>query len=196
VASTVTARLLVDRMINDELSPETVGEWIDELEANGLIAKYNMGDGEYLNLCDHFTTIRGDIEPDIRFPIPEFLVDAKAKEKFKQKCTGLADEIIDHINERTGSKYRHSVHSRKNTVARMYSDGYSYDDLKLVVDHKCAEWTTPKMAQYIRPQTLFGPNQFITYLTAAKIWRTKGSKDETAGYRGTHALEDYSKVVK
>ena len=49
------------------------------------------------------------------------------------------------------------------------NDGYPVEDLNLVIDFKFKEWgSDPKMASYVRPQTLFIPKNFNGYLLAAK----------------------------
>ena len=45
------------------------------------------------------------------------------------------------------------------------AEGHSVDDFMTVIDHKCAEWLGSGMAQYLRPQTLFG-TKFEGYLNA------------------------------
>jgi uncharacterized phage protein (TIGR02220 family) len=41
------------------------------------------------------------------------------------------------------------------------ADMYSADDLMLVADYATAKWLNdPKMCDYLRPKTLFGPENF------------------------------------
>ncbi len=75
-----------------------------------------------------------------------------------------ADEVIDHLNMRMGSQYKHSNSSRKHIVARL-NEGFTVDDCKTVIDKKCVEWMGGDMEKYLRPETLFG-NKFENYLNA------------------------------
>ena len=76
-----------------------------------------------------------------------------------------ADEVIDYLNEKIGSKYRHSESSRKGIIARL-NEGFSVDDCKTVIDKKTAEWLHTDMEKYLNPETLFRPSKFEKYLNA------------------------------
>lgn len=74
-----------------------------------------------------------------------------------------AKQVIDYLNNRIGSHYRHSDSSLKHVLARLH-DGFTVADCRVVIDKKAAEWQNdPKMAQYLRPETLFG-SKFENYL--------------------------------
>lgn len=73
-------------------------------------------------------------------------------------------EIIDYLNSVLGTSYRAS--SKKNTslIHARLNDGFTIDDFKAVIDKKAAAWRDdPKMAKYLRPETLFG-TKFEGYL--------------------------------
>lgn len=73
-------------------------------------------------------------------------------------------EIIDYLNSVLGTSYRAS--SKKNTslINARLNDGFTVDDFKAVIDKKAAAWRDdPKMAKYLRPETLFG-TKFEGYL--------------------------------
>jgi uncharacterized phage protein (TIGR02220 family) len=77
--------------------------------------------------------------------------------------------VIEHFNSVTGQKLKTGTKSHSENISGRLSDGYSVDDLKLVIDFKNGEWAKdPKMAQYIRPATLFQTGKFGGYLAAAK----------------------------
>ena len=82
----------------------------------------------------------------------------------KQNRTKQADEVIDYLNLRTGSQYRHSESSRRHIIARL-NDGFTMQDCMTVIDKKCIDWISDdKMAKYLRPETLFG-SKFENYLS-------------------------------
>lgn len=73
-------------------------------------------------------------------------------------------EIVDHLNRRAGTHYKAtSANTRKLIKARL-KEGFTVDEFKLVIDKKCADWlNNGDMAQYLRPETLFG-TKFESYL--------------------------------
>ncbi len=78
-------------------------------------------------------------------------------------------QVIDLLNSMTGSKYKASTASHAKNISGRLSEGHSVDDLMEVVRFKCQEWLhDPKMAQYLRPETLFQAGKFNGYLTAAR----------------------------
>jgi uncharacterized phage protein (TIGR02220 family) len=98
----------------------------------------------------------------------------KEKEKDKEKDYTETDAIIDYLNEKAGSGYKHSKSSRENISGRL-DDGFSPEDCKAVIDFKVHEWLgDPKMQKFIRPETLFGQKKFEGYLFAAKKWIEAG----------------------
>ena len=82
-----------------------------------------------------------------------------------EKYSAEINEIVAYLNEKTQSSYRTSTaNTRKHIVARL-KQCYTVDDFKHVIDVKCAEWLKdPKMAQYLRPETLFTERNFENYL--------------------------------
>mgnify|MGYP004554691105 FL=1 len=78
-------------------------------------------------------------------------------------------EIIGYLNERIDSDYRPSAERNKKPIRARWAEGYRVDDFKTVIDLKAAEWLgDPKMSNFLRPTTLFGP-KFEDYLNAAPL---------------------------
>lgn len=76
----------------------------------------------------------------------------------------IARQVIDYLNQATGSHYKYVTSNIKSIAARL-NDGYTLADCKTVIDKKCAEWINDeKMCQYLKPDTLFRPGHFDTYL--------------------------------
>lgn len=89
----------------------------------------------------------------------------------KRSLSGKPDVmiVIEHFNLVTGQKLKVATKSHSENISGRLSDGYTVDDLKMVIDFKNDEWSNdPKMAQYIRPATLFQTGKFGGYLAAAK----------------------------
>lgn len=101
-------------------------------------------------------------------PLEEEERSKKIEERSK-KIEEDAKAVLSKMNEVLSSKYKASTKSHIQFINGRLSDGYSVDELMLVVNHKFNEWKSdPKMAQYLRPQTLFQTGKFDGYLMAAK----------------------------
>ena len=73
-------------------------------------------------------------------------------------------EIVDYLNQNTGSKYRSSGAKTKKLIKSRFNEGFSLDDFKQVIDIKSAQWLKDqKMNKFLRPETLFG-SKFESYL--------------------------------
>lgn len=76
------------------------------------------------------------------------------------------EEVIDHLNQRAGTHYKATTANTRKLIKARLKEGFTVEDLKLVVDKKCADWLNNRdMAQYLRPETLFG-TKFESYLNA------------------------------
>ena len=77
-------------------------------------------------------------------------------------------EILDYLNDKTGSRYKNVAGNQKLIKAR-WNEGYRLDDFKTVIDHKSEDWLGVvakdgrEMSQFLRPSTLFG-SKFDQYL--------------------------------
>ena len=81
-----------------------------------------------------------------------------------EQCTIPYKEIIDYLNERTGSNYRFTTKKTKDLIKARFNEGFNLDDFKIVIDKKTMEWINDKeMNKYLRPETLFG-TKFESYL--------------------------------
>ncbi|HEE9789222.1 TPA: conserved phage C-terminal domain-containing protein [Enterobacter soli] len=82
--------------------------------------------------------------------------------------------VLTHLNQVSGSRYQKSKTSLENIRARL-REGYSVHDLQLVIDLKHEHWSgNDDQYQYMRPETLFGPKKFESYLQSAARWESKG----------------------
>ena len=75
----------------------------------------------------------------------------------------FADEIIQHLNMRIGTKYKSSTAKTKQLINARVNEGFTIDDFKTVIDKKCVEWAGTEYEKYLRPNTLFG-TKFESYL--------------------------------
>lgn len=77
-------------------------------------------------------------------------------------------EILDYLNQKTGSHYK-DVKGNQKLIKARWNEGYRIDDFKRVIDNKTGDWLGVvakdgrEMSQFLRPSTLFG-NKFDQYL--------------------------------
>lgn len=77
--------------------------------------------------------------------------------------------IIDYLNNATGSQYRSNSRNTRQLIKARYNEGFVEDDFYTVIDNKTKEWgRNPEMNQYLRPQTLFG-TKFESYLNQKQV---------------------------
>ncbi len=96
--------------------------------------------------------------------------EEEQKEKAKkEKVERDVTEVIVYLNERSGKRFNPKTEGARKVVRARLNDGYAVDDLKAVIDSKCAQWVTDqRMREYLRPSTLFAPTKFDEYLANAR----------------------------
>lgn len=78
-------------------------------------------------------------------------------------------EIIDYLNAKTNSHYQSTAKATQTKIKARIKEGATVEDFKLVIDIKSSQWMgDSKMEAYLRPETLFAPNHFESYLNEAK----------------------------
>lgn len=87
-------------------------------------------------------------------------------------------EIIEYLNNRTGTNYRHTTNKTRDLIKARFNEGFTLDDFKEVIDKKCVEWYGTDMQKYLRPETLFG-TKFESYLNQQAKERKLTTKDLT-----------------
>ncbi|ENX4469920.1 conserved phage C-terminal domain-containing protein [Enterobacter roggenkampii] len=130
------------------------------------------------NTTENTTDIKNPICPVAPQPDPEVLI------------TDDAILVLTHLNQVSGSRYQKSKTSLENIRARL-REGYSVHDLQLVIDLKHEHWSgNDEQYQYMRPETLFGPKKFESYLQSATRWESKGrpKRQDWEGQRNNSSM--------
>lgn len=91
------------------------------------------------------------------------IVNDNILEKIESEKEKPFKEIVDYLNLKTNSRYKHSTAKTKSLIKARINDGFTLDDFKVVIDKKYDEWVGTDMEKYLRPETLFG-NKFESYL--------------------------------
>lgn len=154
------------------VSKTTIQNWLKSLEENNYIKRdvvYKEGSKEILNR--YIRIIAYPIQENLGRGIQENLRDNNTSfnnTNNKNHMSSKPDlipylEIINHLNNTTGKKYK-ATQKWKDLIKARWNEGQRIDDFKKVIDVKCSQWLNDSnMNKYLRPQTLFG-NKFDEYL--------------------------------
>lgn len=124
---------------------------------NYSIHSGNFGNGETKN-----TAPIQDINKDIN----------KDTDIVEQSSTIPYSDIIDYLNSKAETNFKSNSDSSKTGIRARWKEGYRLENFFSVIDVKVAEWKNDKkMAQYLRPSTLFG-TKFESYLQQAHKEKT------------------------
>lgn len=75
------------------------------------------------------------------------------------------DSIIDFFNETCGTSYRKTAKSTRKLINARLSEGFTEEDCKRAIANMHGAWAhDEKMAQYLRPETIFRPTKFEGYV--------------------------------
>lgn len=119
--------------------------------------------------CDPNTNPTRSQKPDHE---PQPLID-EPQAPTKPNEPDPTEEVVDHLNHRLGTQYKATTQATRKLIKARLKEGFTVEDMKLVIDKKAAEWVgNPKMAQYLRPDILFG-NKFEGYLNARSCQQTR-----------------------
>ena len=87
-------------------------------------------------------------------------------------------KAVQLLNDLSGSSFRSTTKSTQKLIAAREKDGYTLEDIEMVIRHQCGLWAKDtNMSKYLRPETLFG-NKFEGYLSDAR----KNSPSPEPGY--------------
>lgn len=105
-------------------------------------------------------------------------INNKEEHKEEKKDTHLSErkQIIDYLNQKCGTKYRHGSDLNKKCMNARLNEGYKVDDFFEVIDKKYDDWHGTEREKYLRPETLFG-NKFEGYLNQSAI-KEKGQTEQ------------------
>ncbi|MCP6001828.1 conserved phage C-terminal domain-containing protein, partial [Klebsiella pneumoniae] len=117
--------------------------------------------------------------------------------------TDPAALVLDHFNRVTNSTYGKGGRTKTTLgyIRGRLAEDYSPEDLMLVVDYLNEKWAQdPKMSDYLRPKTLFAPENCVEYFDKAKKWEAAGRPAWTGGkwvkqdtaFKSSYSDVDYS----
>lgn len=82
----------------------------------------------------------------------------------KEKNNIPFSDIVQYLNEKAGTNYKASTKKTRDLITARWSEGFTLDDFKKVIDTKTADWLDDAYwSKFLRPETLFS-NKFEGYL--------------------------------
>lgn len=100
--------------------------------------------------------------------------DRSAQDEKREKLNTDTDTVLTQLNADCGKQYRITDKTARSLVMRlMGNDGYTLEDLLMVIESKAAQWLDDdRTEQWLKPSTLFGP-KFGEYHAEALASRAK-----------------------
>lgn len=129
------------------------------------------------------TDIEGEEDKEEEVEVEEEVDKDEAKAS-TPSISAITADIINYLNSRTGSAYRSTTKKTQSLIKARIKEGFTPDDFLTVIDTKVAEWgRDPKMAQYLRPETLFG-SHFESYLNQRVVPQQNNQANQNQGFGG------------
>lgn len=166
----------------------TIQSWLKSLETAGYISRvvvYKEGTKEIekraITILDNpspekETTLSRNLDN----PSPEKETDNNTFNNTTNKDTMSGSEkipyskIIDHLNKATDSKFSAKASANQKLIKARWNEGNELQIFLDVIDLKNEQWKdNEKMAQYLRPSTLFGATNFENYKAEVMVQRKK-----------------------
>lgn len=145
--------------IRSDLSPRQTRDEPILRSGVGAVERAGVGQGSV-------TALRSkEVKKERNLPRPVFTGLWKVDEGGNHSAE--IEEIIDYLNQRIDSRYKPTTRQTQRFISGRLSEGYSVQDCKRVIDTKAKEWKGTKYQKYLRPQTLFRPANFESYVNEA-----------------------------
>mgnify|MGYP001606826315 CR=1 FL=1 len=162
--------LKVDRVREADCS-----RWLAACEKAGLIILYEAEKKPFLKVLD----TRWQTRSEPKYPQPPATVnnckqvrtpvtvveDVVVVEVEGKTLSGKPDaiEVLKFLNLKANRNYK-PVKANVEIIQARLAESFTVAELKQVVAKKCREWLTDdKMAEYLRPKTLFSRTNFANY---------------------------------
>lgn len=111
----------------------------------------------------------------------------------------LSRSVLSYLNDKAGTSYKTDDVNSVRLITGLSQKGYTEEQMKTVIDKKVGSWLgDPKVEQYLRPSTLFGP-KFEQYLSepdsARKRKQDEDRKREQNKVRYREAIRSYREQI-
>lgn len=116
------------------------------------------------------------------------------KNTYSPSLPSVAEDIVTFLNSVTGSSYRSTTDKTRKLIAARLTEGFTVDDFKTVITKKAKEWQGTDMAQYLRPETLFG-TKFEGYLNQPEVKNNRRSPISRAEQERQEGIEAVNRLI-
>ena len=116
------------------------------------------------------------------------------KNTYCPSLPSVAEDIVTFLNSVTGSNYRSTTDKTRKLIAARLAEGFALEDFKTVISKKAKEWQGTDMAQYLRPETLFG-TKFEGYLNQPEVRNNRRSPISRAEQERQEAINVVNELI-
>ena len=117
------------------------------------------------------------------------------KNTYCPSLPSVAEDIVTFLNSTVGSNYKSTTGKTRKLIAARLAEGFTVDDFKAVITKKAKEWQGTDMAQYLRPETLFG-TKFEGYLNQPEVKNNRRSPISRAEQERQEGIEVVNRLMK
>jgi uncharacterized phage protein (TIGR02220 family) len=134
------------------------------------------------NPLEEETGQQSGFEMDSRRTADGQQVDTRELKELKElkkinKYNGQIKEIIEDLNLVTGKSFKHTTHETVSHISARLNEGHTVDEFKQVHRIKARQWLhDQKMSKFLRPNTLYLPSKFESYLNEKNTPKTAAER--------------------
>lgn len=119
---------------------------------------------------------------------------SKKDKTYSPSLPSVAEDIVTFLNSTVGSNYKSTTGKTRKLIAARIAEGFTVDDFKTVISKKAKEWQGTDMAQYLRPETLFG-TKFEGYLNQPEARNNRRSPISRAEKERQEGIEAVNRLI-
>lgn len=158
----------------------TIAGWMEHQNIDGL---EKIKEQNRLRQKKWYENQKALPQPNVRSNVSLTQPNATDIEEDTETDTEIYKNIISHLNQKAGTKYKATTEKTKKAIHARLADGFQLEDFKTVIDKKCTEWIGTEFEKFLRPETLFG-TKFEGYLNAKVTNGRNGTNGGTSGDHG------------
>ena len=136
------------------------------------------------------------VEPNVNVNVNDNVNDKDIYIVGKPDFMSEIKQIIDYLNQKTQSNFKPNTEATKKSITARLKEGYTVEDFKRVIDAKVKDWAdNSEMREYLRPQTLFRPSNFESYLNEANRPQVKSKNAFKNFKQNEYTADEYEKLI-